>query len=360
LLVGLIIAGLWPKPVPAETATVVRGPLRTTVNEEGKTRIKQRFMVAAPVTGQLRRIPFKAGAKVIAAESTVAIIDPLSPTLLDVRSRTSTEAMRDTARANLEKARLAHSFSVSELHRSEKLYQDKTISTQELEAVQLRENSTTKEEAAAASALRQAEAELAEFSIPDVSGVPMTVAAAAQLVTGPAGERIVALKVTEASYEASTQRFLQDERLARLKIVQGWDPHLARALREGPQHDSGGRQRCGVTSGPISFAIFQYLHILAAAERGDWVEVSAAQAAVTSLFTAMQDDPAKFADLQRAKHLMGLGQPLTGTVTPQQFEPVLTALACLPRAADRSRLAHSLDLMEDGPFHTGLRSLYDS
>jgi dihydrodipicolinate synthase/N-acetylneuraminate lyase len=198
------------------------------------------------------------------------------------------------------------------------------------------------------------------YSIPDVSGLPMTVAAAAQLVAGPGGERIVALKVTEASYEASTRRFLQDERLARLKIVQGWDPHLARALREGPQHDSRGRQRCGVTSGPMSFAIFQYLHVLAAAERGDWDEVSAAQAAVTSLFAAMQDDPAKFADLQRAKHLMGLGQPLTGTVTPQQFEPVLTAIAGLPRAADRSRLARSLDLMEDGPFHTGLRSLYDS
>jgi len=170
VLVGLIIAGLWPKPVPAETAVVVRGPLRATVNEEGKTRIKQRFMVAAPVTGQLRRIPFKAGAKVVAGETTVAIIDPLSPTLLDARVRTSTEARRDTARANLEKARLAHSFSVSESHRSEKLYQDKMISTQELETVQLRENSTAKEEAAATSALRQAEAELAEFSLQDVSG----------------------------------------------------------------------------------------------------------------------------------------------------------------------------------------------
>jgi len=170
VLVGLIIAGFWPKPVPAETAVVVRGPLRATVNEEGKTRIKQRFMVAAPVTGQLRRIPFKAGEKVVAGETTVAIIDPLSPTLLDARVRTSTEARRDTARANLEKARLAHSFSVSESHRSEKLYQDKMISTQELETVQLRENSTAKEEAAATSALRQAEAELAEFSLQDVSG----------------------------------------------------------------------------------------------------------------------------------------------------------------------------------------------
>jgi dihydrodipicolinate synthase/N-acetylneuraminate lyase len=195
------------------------------------------------------------------------------------------------------------------------------------------------------------------YSIPDVSGVAMSPDVAAQLIAGPGGNRIVAIKVTEASYEQSTLKFLQDQRLARLKIVQGWDPHLAKALRDGSKYDSRGHQRCGVTSGPMSFAIFQYLHILAVAQREDWDEVAAAQAAVTALFVAMQDDPNKFADLQRAKFIMGLGHPLTGAVNPKQFEPVLAALARLPRAEDRQRLARSLDLMEDGPFHPGLRDL---
>ena len=66
LLLGLIVAGLWPRPVLVETATVTVGILRATVNEEGKTRIKQRYVVSAPVFGQLRRIPFKAGAEVVA------------------------------------------------------------------------------------------------------------------------------------------------------------------------------------------------------------------------------------------------------------------------------------------------------
>jgi len=189
LLVGLIIAGLWPKPVAVETATVIRGPLRTTVNEEGKTRIKQRFVVAAPVMGQLRRIPFKAGAEVIAGETTVAVIDPLSPTLLDARSRNTTEAKRDTAFANLEKAKLSHAFSANEFHRSEKLYQDKTISIQELEAVQWRETSAAKEEVAAESALRQAEAELAEFSVPDSNGTNGL--CAAREVKAPASGRVL-------------------------------------------------------------------------------------------------------------------------------------------------------------------------
>jgi hypothetical protein len=108
----------------------------------------------------------------------------------------------------------------------------------------------------------------------------------------------------------------------------------------------------------MSFAVFQYLHILAAAKQGDWNEVDAAQTAVTAFFASMQDDPRKFADLQRAKHIMGLGQPLTSTVTAEQVERIFVALKSLPRAADRGRLARSLDLMGDGPFHERLQESY--
>jgi dihydrodipicolinate synthase/N-acetylneuraminate lyase len=195
------------------------------------------------------------------------------------------------------------------------------------------------------------------YSIPDVSGLPMTPDAAAGLHAGPGGDRIVAIKVTEANYEASTLRFLTDSRLSHLKIVQGWDPHLGRALRDGPSYDAKRRQRCGVTSGPMSFAVYQYLHILQVAQRGDWEEVAVAQAAVTALFEAMQDDPRKFADLQRAKFIMGLGHPLTCEVTRQQVDRVLAALHTIPRAADRSRLARSMNLMADGPFAAELHQL---
>ena len=198
------------------------------------------------------------------------------------------------------------------------------------------------------------------YSIPDVSGIPLSPDAALEIVVGPGGDRVVAIKVTEASYENSTLGFLRRPELARLKIVQGWDPHLARALRDGPVYDDEGRQRCGVTSGPMSFAVHQYQHILDAASEGDWDEVTAAQAAVTSLFEAMQDNPTKFADLQRAKYIMGLGQPLTTTVTDEQVARVFQALQSLPRASDRSRLARSLDLMEDGPYHERLLRITDS
>ena len=170
VLAALITAGLWPRPLPVETARATVGNLRATVNEEGKTRIKQRYVVSAPVAGQLRRIPFKAGAEVRAGETVVAVIEPVSPTLLDARTRTATEAKRDTAQANLEKARAGQRFAASELRRLEKLHEEKMVSVQELEAGQLREALAAKEQAAAESALRQAEAELAEFAATATAG----------------------------------------------------------------------------------------------------------------------------------------------------------------------------------------------
>ena len=72
MLVALIVAGLWPQPAPVETIRATIGALRVTVNEEGKTRIKNRYLVSAPVTGMLRRIPLKVGDEVHAGATVLA------------------------------------------------------------------------------------------------------------------------------------------------------------------------------------------------------------------------------------------------------------------------------------------------
>jgi len=195
------------------------------------------------------------------------------------------------------------------------------------------------------------------YSISDVSGLPLTAAAAARLVAAPGGDHIVAVKVTEVDYDESTARFLAHPDLQHLKIVQGWDPHLGRALRDGPRFDARGRQRAGLTSGLMALALYQYRHMLGVAAGGDWEEFDRAQQAATALFSAMQDDPRRFADLQRAKYIMGLGHPLTAEISGEQVEKVFTALEGLPRDEDRRRLAMSLDLMGDGPFHDRLAAL---
>lgn len=196
------------------------------------------------------------------------------------------------------------------------------------------------------------------YSISDVSGYPMSPDAAADLVAGEGGDNVVAIKVTEVDYENSTLRFLDDPRLAHLKIVQGWDPHLARALQDGPRHELRRRQRCGFTSGAMSFAVFNYIHILEYSFAGDWDGVERHQAAVSRIFASMQDDPGKFADLQRAKVIMGLGQPITREVTADQIERFFAALAQLPAGSqERTALIQSLDLLSTGPYHDRLQSL---
>ena len=135
----------WPDSGPGrrvETAVVTVGVLRATVNEEGRTRIRQRYVVSAPVAGQLRRLAFKAGDEIRADDTVLAVIEPAAPTMLDARERSLAEARRDSASASLEKSRAAHAFAASELRRFEKLSSDKTVSPQELETAQFRESSS--------------------------------------------------------------------------------------------------------------------------------------------------------------------------------------------------------------------------
>lgn len=168
-LVVLVILGLRPSAVPVETARVVSGPLRAAVSEEGKTRIKQRYVVAAPVSGQLRRIAFKPGAEVEAGVTVVAVIDPLPASPLDERNRALAEARRDSTRIVLEKSRTSHELARNELRRIEQMFAARTISPQELESAQMRETAAARDVASAEGALRQVEAELA---VTGVAGAP--------------------------------------------------------------------------------------------------------------------------------------------------------------------------------------------
>jgi len=160
VLLALLALGLRPRPSPVETALAVMGPLRATVSEEGKTRIRQRYVVSSPVTGQLRRVPFKPGAT-IAAGDVVAVIEPMAASPLDTRSRALAEARRDSAVASLEKTRLSHALAANELKRVEKMFVEKTVSPQDYESAQMRETAAAREVVAAEGVLRSAVAELA-------------------------------------------------------------------------------------------------------------------------------------------------------------------------------------------------------
>ena len=159
VLLILLALGLRPRPSPVETARAVTGPLRATVSEEGKTRIKQRYIVSSPVTGQLRRVPFKPGAALTAGD-VVAVIEPMAASPLDTRSRALAEARRDSAVAALEKTRTSYALAANEFKRVGQMFAEKTVSAQDYESSQMRETAAAREVVAAEGVLRSAVAEL--------------------------------------------------------------------------------------------------------------------------------------------------------------------------------------------------------
>src|SRR6476661_3387524 len=81
----LVLFALRPQPVPVDTARVVRGKFEYSVEEDGKTRVRERFTVSAPLEGRLERIRLKAGDPV-EQDMVLAVIHPKEPVLLDART----------------------------------------------------------------------------------------------------------------------------------------------------------------------------------------------------------------------------------------------------------------------------------
>ena len=87
LIVALLVWALRPKPAQADFAAVEKGSLRVTIDEEGETRVRRRFVVSAPLQGRLLRIDLEPGDPVVSGDTVLASLQPSDPTLLDARSR---------------------------------------------------------------------------------------------------------------------------------------------------------------------------------------------------------------------------------------------------------------------------------
>ena len=104
LVGGLAAVALWPKTVAVDLAPVGRGPLMVTIDEEGETRVRRRFIVSAPLAGRVLRIELEPGDRVKRGD-VVARLRPEAPPMLDARARAEARAMVDTARATLSRMR---------------------------------------------------------------------------------------------------------------------------------------------------------------------------------------------------------------------------------------------------------------
>lgn len=166
-VLGLLVFGLWPQPVPVEVAVAGRGDVVATVDEEGMTRVKNRYIISAPVGGQMHRIDWKPGAPVVAGETVLTTIESGGADFLDARGLAQAEARVrgaqaavEMAQAQAERARAAHQLARSDLERYRALAERQAISAQEQESAVMREATAAQEQRAAAFAAQVAEFEL--------------------------------------------------------------------------------------------------------------------------------------------------------------------------------------------------------
>jgi len=153
LVVALGVAGLawyaWPQPVLVDLAVVAKDPMEVTVDDDGKTEVRHVYTVSAPIAGSVLRISHPAGYEgvsrhvgdqVTANETVVAVMQPMTPGFVDVRSREQIQAAVAAADASIKQAEsevrrleAAVEFYRTELARAQTLARSQSVSAQALD-----------------------------------------------------------------------------------------------------------------------------------------------------------------------------------------------------------------------------------
>jgi HlyD family secretion protein len=135
-----IVVAFWPRPVIVDMIGAERGELVVTVDDEGETRVRDVYVISAPVMGRMRRIELRAGDAVDAVDTIVAAIEPIDPEFLDPRSEAqaradvrAAESAEVLARAEVEQAQAELDFAEQELERARELMRQMMISQRELD-----------------------------------------------------------------------------------------------------------------------------------------------------------------------------------------------------------------------------------
>lgn len=189
-VLALLGWALAPRPVEVEAAPVARGHFEHAIEEDGRTRLRDRYVVSAPVAAHLSRVTLREGDRVQAGD-TVAVLTPVMPSLYDERSlREATararaaEAAVAGAQARVERALVAQDEARLELQRTEKLARDGFIAASRLDSARLALDGARREREAAQAArdvaaheLEQAQASVRPASAGAPAGRPLAVRA---------------------------------------------------------------------------------------------------------------------------------------------------------------------------------------
>lgn len=157
-----------PRPLPVEAAEVLRAAFEQTIDEDGKTRVRERYVISAPLAGRLARIRLDPGDPVSAGKP-VAQLTPSAPALLDARTARelqervgAAEAALKQARAEVARAEAAAAQAQADLARLRKLEAEGFVSAAAREQAELSARVHTRAVEAAAAAALGAEHNLAQ------------------------------------------------------------------------------------------------------------------------------------------------------------------------------------------------------
>ncbi len=142
--VAIVIAFL-PKPIKVDVEVVQSGPMEVSVRDDGRTRIRERYVISTPIAGRLRRINLNVGDAVTAGQTVVASMEPTSPTLLDPRAQAQAQARVKAAQGRLARAksdltriRIELKQAVADLERQKDLNRRGAATTSKLDDAQLK------------------------------------------------------------------------------------------------------------------------------------------------------------------------------------------------------------------------------
>ena len=128
LVAGGLATAFWPRPAIVDMGVVTRGTMQLTIDEEGRTRVRDAYVVSTPVAGQLQRVSVQPGDPVQRGKTIVAHMRPTNPAALDVRTReqaqaavTAAQAALRVARADLNAALANLDLAQTELSRTQQL-----------------------------------------------------------------------------------------------------------------------------------------------------------------------------------------------------------------------------------------------
>lgn len=144
LVAATVYVAMRPQPQLVDTAEVRRQPMQVTIDEDGTTRIRERYVVSTPLGGRLLRITLDVGDVVKANETVLARMEPTDPELLDPRMVAQAEARvraaqrkLEAAKSELAKARNALNFAETEMGRLRRLREQNAASTLEFNEKEL-------------------------------------------------------------------------------------------------------------------------------------------------------------------------------------------------------------------------------